>query len=103
MGADGALFINQTQTIHARGQTERIASTAGAGDALMAGIVSAWASDPQNGTVQPDPLEHIAKIATAFAITWLENIAHTEPRIEGKGEFRKRIETAVGNVTVKRI
>jgi 1-phosphofructokinase len=106
MGNDGALFINQRQTVHAWGQTERIASTVGAGDAMMAGIVSAWAADPKNGAIQPDQpdaLERIAKIATAFAITWLENSAYTEPVVEGKGEFLKKIDAAAGKVTVKRI
>ncbi|MDR2795192.1 MAG: 1-phosphofructokinase family hexose kinase [Spirochaetaceae bacterium] len=103
MGSDGALFINQTQTIHAWGRTECIASTVGAGDAMMAGIVSAWAVDPTGCNVQSVQLEHIAKIATAFAITWLENSACTEPFIKDKGEFRKRIESAAHKVTLERI
>jgi 1-phosphofructokinase len=103
MGDDGALFINQKQAVHAWGQTERIASTVGAGDAMMAGIVSAWDRDPKGYNAQSGQLEHIAKTATAFAIAWLETGAYMEPLIEGAGEFRKRIEAAAHKVIVQRI
>ncbi|WP_132249826.1 1-phosphofructokinase [Methylobacterium segetis] len=41
LGADGALLATQDETVHARPPAMRVASTVGAGDALVAGLVAA--------------------------------------------------------------
>jgi 1-phosphofructokinase len=98
MSGDGALYINPEQTIHAWGKPERIASTVGAGDAMMAGVVSAW-----NGESRGDQLEYLARISTAFSISWLENNAEAELSIKNRAWVREKIETAARKVVVKTI
>jgi 1-phosphofructokinase len=98
MGGDGALFVNSEQVLYAWGKAERIASTVGAGDAMMAGIASAWALDPKDSGAR---LEGIAKISTAFAISWLESNAAGEQILKGKTGLREKVETAMRKVIVK--
>jgi 1-phosphofructokinase len=100
MGGDGALFIDQRQVFHAAGRPERIASTVGAGDAMMAGIVAAGAVEPEGGGTG---LEQRAKLSTAFALAWLENSASEEPDGKENGEFRQMVETAMSRVIVKKL
>ncbi|WP_372072398.1 1-phosphofructokinase [Tistrella mobilis] len=63
MGAEGALFVTATRAIHAGLPPERVLSTVGAGDAMVAGIVAAHA--------EGGDLERIARAGTAFAATKL--------------------------------
>jgi 1-phosphofructokinase len=100
MGGDGALFVNSEQVLHAWGSAERIASTVGAGDAMMAGIASAWALEPKGGG---DRLERIAKISTAFAISWLESNAMGDRIVTGKTGYREKVEAAMCKVMVKKL
>jgi 1-phosphofructokinase len=97
---DGALFMSPEHAFHAVGQPKAVASTAGAGDAMTAGIVCAWAEGPQAVFTR---LEHTARMATAFAVNWLERRASREPVAEGTERFRKDIEAVMDRVTVKRI
>ncbi|UXN05627.1 1-phosphofructokinase family hexose kinase [Bartonella sp. HY761] len=59
MGSEGALFISRHGAIHASIKIENIASTVGAGDAMVAGIVASL--------VDHADLEATARLATAFA------------------------------------
>ncbi|GEP03312.1 1-phosphofructokinase [Methylobacterium oxalidis] len=59
MGADGALLAAQDAVLHARPPAMQVASTVGAGDALVAGLVAALYS----GLDLPDT----ARLALAFA------------------------------------
>jgi 1-phosphofructokinase len=103
LGGEGALFVHQNHVFHARGQTERVASTVGAGDAMMVGIVSAWAEEPESRDARPDRLEHIAGISTAFAISWLEKSAQGKPFSKDRKAFREKIHALMGKVTVKKL
>lgn len=58
LGGDGALFITETQALHATPPAVTVKSTVGAGDTMVAGIVYAQ--------LQQMPLEEIARIATAM-------------------------------------
>jgi 1-phosphofructokinase len=99
LGEGGALFMSRERAYHAFGQPKAIAATVGAGDAMTAGMVCAWAADPQAAVTR---LEHTARMATAFAVNWLERRARLEP-VEDEGHFRKDIEALMDRVTVKRI
>ncbi|GGB43877.1 phosphofructokinase [Tistrella bauzanensis] len=59
MGADGALFVTAEDVIHAALPPERVLSTVGAGDAMVAGIVAAMA---EGGAI-----EDLARRGVAFA------------------------------------
>jgi 1-phosphofructokinase len=64
MGASGAVFVDREQALLARSPKATVASTVGAGDALVAGIVY--------GLLHDLPLEDLARWATAsgaYAVT----------------------------------
>jgi 1-phosphofructokinase len=92
MGSEGALFVNRKEALRVRGEAEHTASTVGAGDAMMAGIVVAQMS--------MDTLEQTAKLATAFALSWLENSALEKSPI--RNGFKERVETAMTRVRVEK-
>lgn len=73
MGEAGALFHSDEGTLLARVSLGRIASTVGAGDAMVAGIVSAL--------VEGAGLEAIARRATAFAAAKLGRAGPNLPAI----------------------
>ena len=64
LGADGALFVTRDEVLRASLPVMRVASTVGAGDAMVAGIIAAL-RDGAN-------LETIARLATAFASAKLQ-------------------------------
>jgi len=63
MGADGALFVSNEGALTARLAIGEVASTVGAGDAMVAGITAALAEEAS--------LERTARLATAFAVAKL--------------------------------
>jgi 1-phosphofructokinase len=63
LGGDGALFLSGEGAFAAKGRAGTIASTVGAGDAMVAGIAAALAEGAG--------LERIARLATAFAVAKL--------------------------------
>lgn len=63
MGADGALFVSNEGALTARLAIGEVASTVGAGDAMVAGITAALAEEVS--------LERTARLATAFAVAKL--------------------------------
>lgn len=63
MGEDGALFLSEAGAVTARLAVGQIASTVGAGDAMVAGIVAALGENAD--------LERTARLATAFAVAKL--------------------------------
>lgn len=60
MGEQGALFIDQQQTLKAIPPTVPVKSTVGAGDAMVAGLVA--------GQIQGLSLADCARLATAFSL-----------------------------------
>jgi len=63
MGEQGALFVSEEGVLVASLPAGTVASTVGAGDAMVAGIVAALA--------EGGPLERIARLSTAFAVAKL--------------------------------
>lgn len=63
MGQDGALFLSDEGMLVAKLAAGELASTVGAGDAMVAGIAAALSEDAG--------LERIARLATAFAVAKL--------------------------------
>lgn len=59
MGEDGALFFSQEGAVAAKLSIEDVASTVGAGDAMVAGIAA--------GLHEKAALDRLARLATAFA------------------------------------
>mgnify|MGYP005839567257 FL=1 len=85
MGAQGAIFSDGTQLLHAIPPSVTVRSTVGAGDAMVAGTIA--------GLVEGLSLTEIARRATAFSLAALGSIgAHLPPRAE--------LITLAANVTV---
>lgn len=60
-GEKGAWFVRENEAIHAQPPKVKVASTVGAGDAMVAGIV--------RGLLLERPLAEIARTATAYSVT----------------------------------
>jgi 1-phosphofructokinase len=73
LGAEGSLYVTDPQMLHAKLPVIRAASTVGAGDAMVAGIIAALAEGA--------PLERIARLATAFAAG---KLGQAGPNLPGK-------------------
>lgn len=85
MGKEGACFVTARESFVARPPDIEVQSTVGAGDAMVAGILSAQ--------LQKLPLRECARLATAFSIDRLTRL--------GSGlSSRGAIETAMQKVTV---
>jgi 1-phosphofructokinase len=66
LGAEGALFVDQSEAITAALPAKKVLSTVGAGDAMVAGIAAAL--------IEKAPLERIARLSVAFATSKLDRI-----------------------------
>lgn len=82
MGAQGALFLSGEGALIARGSVDKLASTVGAGDAMVAGIVAA--------TIEDADLVRTARLATAFAVAKLGKVG---PNLPDPGIVRSLAET----------
>lgn len=71
LGADGALFARGGEVVFARAPKVRVASTVGAGDAMVSGTVA--------GSLQGLPLAEVAALATAFSSV---KIARVGPHLD---------------------
>lgn len=85
MGKEGACFVTASESVVARPPDIEVKSTVGAGDAMVAGVLSAQ--------LQKLPLRECARLATAFSIDSLTRLA------SGLSS-RSAIETAMQKVTV---
>jgi 1-phosphofructokinase len=74
MGADGAIFVDQTSIIHAQAPSIAIKSTVGAGDAMVAGIVT--------GMLRGLSLAGCARLATAFSMGALSQVGPRLPPLD---------------------
>jgi len=88
LGADGAVFVTAEAAIHASAPPMVAASTVGAGDAMVAGILAAMAEDAG--------LERIARLGTAFAVC---KLAQVGPNLPG----RDVVEACARNVEVREV
>lgn len=85
MGQEGACFVTAKESVLARPPEIEVKSTVGAGDAMVAGILS--------GQLQRFPLGECARLATAFSIDSLS-------RLESGLSSRTAIQTAMQKVTL---
>ena len=85
MGKKGACFVTPHEAVVARPPDIEVRSTVGAGDAMVAGVLS--------GQLQNLSLGECARLATAFSIDSLS-------RLESGLSSRSAIETAMQQVTV---
>ncbi len=88
LGEDGALFVTQDQMLRASLPVVRAASTVGAGDAMVAGIMAALREEAG--------LERIARLATAFAAG---KLTLAGPNLPPRGD----IEALSANVQIQNI
>jgi len=85
MGQQGACFVTANESVMARPPEIEVKSTVGAGDAMVAGILS--------GQLQRFSLGECARLATAFSIDSLS-------RLESGLSSRSAIESAMQKVTL---
>ncbi len=85
MGKDGACFVTANEAVVAHPPAIEVKSTVGAGDAMVAGILS--------GQLQKFSLGECARLATAFSIDSLS-------RLESGLSSRSAIESAMQKVTL---
>jgi 1-phosphofructokinase len=72
LGADGALFVRGAEAVFATPPAVRVASTVGAGDAMVAGTVL--------GTLRGLPLDGVAALATACSAVAISRVGpHLDP------------------------
>ena len=86
LGAEGALFITESQILRAALPALRVTSTVGAGDAMVAGIMAALREEAG--------LERLARLATAFAAG---KLGLAGPNLPPRGQ----IEALGGAVTIR--
>lgn len=79
LGEAGALFVSDKGTLQVSLSAVACASTVGAGDAMVAGIVAALRDNAA--------LEGIARLATAFAVT---KLGQSGPNLPSHGEIEAR-------------
>ena len=85
MGQKGALFITETRCVLAKPPATKVVSTVGAGDAMVAGII--------HGRLCGLPLDTIARLSTAFAISALGQLGPRLPSREAIEALAETIET----------
>lgn len=88
MGARGAIFVEAGIAVHAMPPKIAVKSTVGAGDAMVAGLIS--------GKLAGFELEGCARLATAFSLAALSEIGLHLPPPETLGAFE-------GGVTIRRL
>lgn len=83
LGDKGAYFLSSQGIIHASLKPEKILTTVGAGDAMVAGIAAALSEEGD--------LERIARLSTAFAVTTLGYIGPHLPDPEIVEQHAQRV------------
>ena len=86
MGKDGACFVTTNEALIARPPDVEVRSTVGAGDAMVAGIVSAQ--------FQKLSLADTARLATAFSV-------HALTRTDDATQFRDAIQSIIPQVQLR--
>ena len=87
LGAEGALFLTDEGTVHARPPATKVASTVGAGDALVSGLVAAF----QAGL----DLDGTARLALAFAAGKLSRAGASLPPRAAVEALTRAVETQI--------
>ncbi|WP_245601173.1 1-phosphofructokinase family hexose kinase [Ignatzschineria larvae DSM 13226] len=68
MGGDGAYFLSKAGTLRAYLKAEKVLTTVGAGDAMVAGMTAAIAEASVKDSADKLDLERVARLGTAFAV-----------------------------------
>jgi 1-phosphofructokinase len=84
MGKDGAVFVQGDEAFWAVPPEVQVKSTVGAGDAMVAGIVT--------GKVRGLALEECARLATAFSATAIGRVGHSLPSVAEVEITAERVE-----------
>lgn len=82
MGEGGALFLSRKGALVARLTADAVASTVGAGDAMVAGIAAAL--------IEGGDLERIARLSTAFAVA---KLGQAGPHLPDVGQVKALADT----------
>lgn len=87
MGAEGAIFVEADQALLARPPQLKVVSTVGAGDAMVAGLIT--------GKLRRLSLADTARLATAFSMGALSEIGPRLPPPSVIESFSQRVEIEV--------
>lgn len=82
-GEKGAWFVTEDTVIHAQPPKVKVASTVGAGDAMVAGTV--------RGLLLGRPLEEIARTATAYSVANIMEVGISLPPQDEIERIRKKV------------
>ena len=88
MGEEGAFFVSQQEIVQTIPPPISVKSTVGAGDAMVAGVVS--------GRVQKLPLAQLARLATAFSLGAISGVGAHLPQ-------PNTLQTLAAQVTVRQV
>jgi 1-phosphofructokinase len=88
MGKEGAIFVEGDETVWVVPPAVEVKSTVGAGDAMVAGIVT--------GKIRGLALAECARLATAFSVAAISHIGSGLPSIEA-------VQSAMERVTIKEL
>ena len=83
MGGDGALFLQENESLLAVPPSVTLKSTVGAGDAMVAGLVA--------GSVKNLSLADCARLATAFSLSAITRVGRDLPAREEIEAYQKQI------------
>lgn len=83
MGADGALFVNAQESIVAVPPRVTVASTVGAGDAMVAGLIA--------GLIEGLGLRECARLATAFSVGTITRLGAHLPDADTLDAYRRQV------------
>jgi len=83
MGEQGAMFVDRSTTVIAVPPTVQVKSTVGAGDAMVAGLIS--------GQVQGLSLVECARLATAFSLSTITRVRSHLPTPEVLQAFGQQV------------
>ncbi len=83
MGKEGAIFIEEEETVWAVPPPVQVKSTVGAGDAMVAGIVA--------GKIRGLSLSECARLATAFSVAAISHIGSGLPSVDAVEAAREKV------------
>lgn len=83
MGKEGAIFVEEAETVWAVPPAVEVKSTVGAGDAMVAGIVA--------GKIRGLSLAETARLATAFSVTAISHIGSGLHSVEAVRSAREKV------------
>lgn len=83
MGADGAWFISEKDAVHAKPPRVKVASTVGAGDAMVAGVI--------RGLLLGRDMAEMARTATAFSASNIEHLGTFLPDRTRIEQLKERV------------